>query len=91
MRALIALAAMACPAVAEPIPCMGAPDLIAHMAERYGEEVLASGTAQDQVRIVVTVNPDTRSWTVLVVRPDGTACPVAAGTDWRMLPQGVPS
>lgn len=44
MYKALALLLMAGTAQAEQIPCMGAPDLIAHLSERYGEGVLAAGT-----------------------------------------------
>jgi hypothetical protein len=88
MYKALALLLMAGTAQAEQIPCMGAPDLIAHLSERYGEGVLAAAMGQGDVRMIVMVNDETGSWTVLAVRPDGKACAVAAGTDWQMMPQG---
>ncbi len=88
---VLALALLPAPAAAQSMMCLGAPDMLAELAARYGEDVAASALGQSDVRLVVTVNPDTGSWSILVVRPDGKACLAAAGTEWRMLPQGDPT
>lgn len=53
------------------VPCMGAPDLLEHLDRVYGEGVLATGTATGEVRLAITVNPETGSWTIIVIHPDG--------------------
>lgn len=89
---LAILAAMtATPAAAGALWCEPAPDMIEKLDRDYGEGVLATGTAGLEQRIIITLNEATGLWTILVVRPDGVACAPAAGTDWRMMPQGDPA
>lgn len=91
IRILAALIALASPACAEGIPCQPAPDLIQLLADRWGEGVLATGTGGNEQRVIVTINPDTGTWTIVAVRPDGLACAVGSGTEWRMLRPGAPA
>lgn len=91
IRAAFLLLTLPAAAAAQGIPCQPGPDMLDHLARVYGEGVLAMGTAPGEVRVIVTVNPDTGSWTIVVLRPDGTACAPAAGHDWQMLPQGEPA
>ncbi len=62
-------------------PCYPRDALHAHLAERYGERPAGIGVAAGQLVELLT-RPDGASWTILVIRPDGLACPVAAGEDW---------
>ena len=54
--------------------------LQAHLAERYGERPVGAGVVAGQLVELLT-RPDGKSWTILVIRADGLACPVAAGED----------
>jgi hypothetical protein len=63
-------------------PCYPRDAIYAHLAERYGERPAGVGVAAGQL-VELLVRPDGASWTILVIRPDGLACPVAAGEDWR--------
>jgi hypothetical protein len=62
-------------------PCYPRDAIQAHLAERYGERPVGIGVATGQL-VELLVRPDGTSWTILVIRPDGLACPVAAGEDW---------
>src|SRR5882724_10723177 len=57
-------------------PCYPRDAIRTHLAERYGERPAGQ-------LVELLVRPDGASWTILVIRPDGLACPVAAGEDWR--------
>ena len=63
-------------------PCYPRDAIRTHLAERYGERPAGVGVAAGQL-VELLVRPDGASWTILVIRPDGLACPVAAGEDWR--------
>jgi hypothetical protein len=65
-------------------PCYPRDAIHAHLAERYGERPAGVGVAAGQL-VELLVRPDGASWTILVIRPDGLACPVAAGEDWRQV------
>ncbi len=68
--------------------------IAAALASRYGEAPVASGLSGSGAAIVLFATPDGGTFTVLVVRPDGTACGLASGNAWELLepgPQGEPS
>ena len=93
MRTLLVLAAlvaaffMAAPASAQMfprtvrIPCSG-PDALPNLLARdYGETVTEQGIA-DGALVQLWRNPETGSWTILMVMPDGMVCALAGGGDW---------
>jgi hypothetical protein len=70
-------------------PCYPRDAIHAHLAERYGERPAGVGVVAGQLVELLT-RPDGASWTILVVRPDGLACPVAAGEDWKAVSKPAP-
>jgi len=70
-------------------PCYPRDAIHAHLAQRYGEQPAGVGMAAGQLVELLT-RPDGASWTILVVRPDGLACPVAAGEDWKAVREPAP-
>ncbi len=85
---LIAAVAPASPASAAG-PCYPRDAIHAHLAERYGERPAGIGVTAGQL-VELLVRPDGASWTILVIRPDGLACPVAAGEDWTDVSEPAP-
>jgi hypothetical protein len=79
--ALSLAAAIASPPAGAAGPCYPRDAIHAHLAERYGERPVGAGVTAGQL-VELLVRPDGASWTILVIRPDGLACPVAAGEDW---------
>ncbi len=76
----LAAAAASAPAGATG-PCYPRDAIHARLAERYGERPVGVGVTAGQLVELLT-RPDGASWTILVIRPDGLACPVAAGEGW---------
>src|SRR5215813_11012441 len=70
-------------------PCYPRDAIQAHLAERYGERPVGIGVTAGQL-VELLVRPDGASWTMLVIRPDGLACPVAAGEDWTDVKSAAP-
>ncbi|MCI0430219.1 MAG: hypothetical protein L0210_06720 [Rhodospirillales bacterium] len=70
-------------------PCYPRDAIHAHLAERYGERPAGVGVTAGQL-VELLVRPDGASWTILVIRPDGLACPVAAGEDWTDVSAPTP-
>jgi hypothetical protein len=62
-------------------PCYPRDVIHAQLAERYGERPMGIGVTAGQL-VELLVRPDGANWTILVIRPDGLACPAAAGEDW---------
>lgn len=88
--ALPLLAAAFAPAAASAAgPCYPRDELLALLAERYGERPAGAGIAGGNLVELLT-RPDGASWTILIVRPDGTACPAAAGEGWTDLRDEAP-
>jgi hypothetical protein len=79
---LVAWAAVSFSASAQTgIPCYERESFLASLQSDYTERLVAAGV-RDNKLIQLFVRPDGRSWTIVVLRPDGLACPLAAGVDW---------
>lgn len=83
--AVVWLALALCPAPARAQPrCTGYIAAITSLQSNYAELILWEGIAVNGWRMILTVNPDGTSWTILVqepVAPD-QVCFIAAGTAW---------
>src|SRR5262245_38416211 len=83
------VAATLTPSASAAGPCYPRDAIHARLAERYGEQPAGIGVAAGQIVELLT-RPDGATWTILVVRPDGLACPVAAGEDWKAVGKPAP-
>ena len=63
--------------------CGGYADAVAHLSTAYGESIVVRGIDGAGAVVEMFANPDTGTWTALIVQPDGTACMVAAGGDFE--------
>ncbi len=70
------------PAIAQ-TQCGGYADAVAFLMERYGESLTVQGIDGTGRVIAMFSNPDTGTWTALIVTPDGNACLVADGGDFE--------
>lgn len=81
---LLAVLLLTGPAVAQ--TCALRPDVIAKLADTYGEELRFGGlqkTTNDAHAVLeVWASPDTGTYTVLMSHANGLSCIVAAGTDF---------
>lgn len=84
IRILTILLAMASPAAAQmKQPCAPHDALAEQMTGRYGERLAHSGlTAGDNV-LEIWANPDSGTWTALVLNAQNIACIVATGEFWQ--------
>lgn len=92
MRALFlaALAAfLAVPALAQPV-CMAAAALEEVLGSRYGEHAVGMGLAGERVLVMLYVNPESGSFTVVTVGAGGSACILALGQDWSPIEPPAP-
>jgi hypothetical protein len=68
--------------------------LLASLADDYGEVPTDSGIAENGGQAfgpaIVTSNPKTGTFTVILGRPDGKGCVVLAGIGWSALEAGKP-
>jgi hypothetical protein len=81
--------AFASPAIAQAPQCAGLADALAGLAATYGEEPRVTAMMTGGNVLVITAAPS-GGWTALEVRPDGTACIVAAGEAFGTIAPGDP-
>ena len=67
------------------IECGSHAEVAAGLAGGYGEVLFAVGTVRE-VKMETWVNPETLTWTVLMVHADGKACMIASGSDFSGAP-----
>lgn len=64
-------------------PCGPTPALLKMISEKYHEDAIGGGTAQDGKVVISTfANAETGSWTIIVSGADGNSCIIAAGSDY---------
>jgi len=79
----------AAPAYANPA-CSAHDVIIGRLAEAYGETRHAMGLGQNNAMIEVYSSEESGSWTILVTRPGGPTCMVAAGEAFQILNEMLP-
>jgi hypothetical protein len=89
IRAIITAALLASPAAANP-NCAGLADALAGLATTYGEQPRVTALMTGGNVLVITAAPS-GGWTAMEVMPDGTACIVAAGEAFGIVPPGDPA
>lgn len=86
VRSAIALGLIAATPLAEAqtrSACAERGQVIERLAEKYGETLQSMGLHQNNGVVEVYASEDTGTWTILVTRPDGMACLLAAGQLWE--------
>jgi hypothetical protein len=63
--------------------CNARKDVLGHLAQKYGEAPVAIGVTNKGGLVEVLTTGDGNTWTIIVSRPNGTSCLVAAGQGWR--------
>jgi len=86
----VALGAAALPASAQQV-CASRQEILDSLAEDYKEAPMAMGMANSGGLVEVFTARDGHTWTILLTRPDGNACIVAAGELWTPVPQQLSS
>jgi len=67
------------------VKCADREQVIAHLQSRFSEQLTVGGLqrAQDSLAVMeIWSSQETGTYTVLLTKPDGTSCIVAAGTDF---------
>lgn len=64
--------------------CIPHRDALAYFLKDHGERPIANAVMENGVVIEILAKPDGATWTMLALRPDGKACLVASGSDWRV-------
>lgn len=66
--------------------CADRTQVVSRLEERYGETLQSMGLNQNNTVVEVYASEETGTWTILVTRPDGVACLIAAGQMWDGTP-----
>lgn len=85
-RTVVGIALLACTPHAEaaaPNPCAARGEVVAELAERFGETLRSVGPRRAEGVVEVYASTRTGTWTILLTRPDGTSCLLAAGEFWE--------
>ena len=80
-------------AQAQSAPCAPRGDMVAELGAKYGETRRGAGLQNRGAVTEVFASAATGTWTIIVTRPDGVSCAVAAGEAWldERPPVGDPS
>lgn len=62
-----------------------------YLLSEFSEAPVALGVANNGSLIEVFASNDRTTWTIMLTKPDGTSCLVAAGQSWENLPQVLPT
>ncbi len=82
---LIALAVVTTVAWGQTV-CGDRNEFLTHLSKGYGEHPAAMGLASNG-SVLEVLRSAKGSWTIIITRPDGTSCVVAAGESWEEFPQ----
>jgi hypothetical protein len=63
--------------------CARREQVIARLAEKFGETLRSIGLHQTDGVVEVYSSEETGTWTILMTRPDGMTCLLAAGQLWE--------
>ncbi len=86
--ALAVLLAVRAPASAAPL-CASHKKVVEQLANGFSEVPIAIALTRDGNVIEVFSGGDRATWTIVMTKPDGKSCLVAAGETWESLPKVV--
>ena len=73
------------------LPCSGYDQIRSELGQNYAEEPVSVGLQSNGHLLQLFASPGSDTWTIVSLAPDGQACVVAAGADWRSLrPKAFP-
>ena len=83
---LIAMSAIPAAAAGSP-QCAPRPEFLKQLSKQFHEEPVALGLTNTGAVIEVLTSDDGSTWTMMISRPNGSSCLIAAGEGWE---QGKP-
>lgn len=92
-RTVVGIALLACTPHAEAAEtgaCAARGEVVAKLAQRFGETLRSVGLQRADGLVEVYASEKTGTWTILVTRPDGMSCLLAAGELWEEEPKAAP-
>ena len=91
-RTVVGIALIACTPHAEAGEtgaCAARGEVVAKLAQRFGETLRSVGLQRADGLVEVYASETTGTWTILVTRPDGMSCLLAAGELWEEEPKAA--
>ena len=79
------LAALMPTALAQQPNCTQRSEFVRHLSQTYGERGVAIGYADDGNVVEFLLSKSGETWTIIMTRPDGISCRIAAGKFWERL------
>lgn len=92
-RTVVGIALIACTPRAEaadPGACARRGEVVAKLAQKFGETLRSVGLQRADGLVEIYASEKTGTWTILVTRPDGMSCLLAAGELWEDQPRKAP-
>lgn len=80
--ALFAVLVLADDLRAQPAQCGPVEQVLTHLADRYGEQLIGKGQGPNGTQLMMFAHPEGDTWTVIGVMPGGQACFIASGANW---------
>ncbi len=71
--------------------CAAHDAVVERLAARYGESRQSIGLGSDNSVVEVYASAETGSWTIVVTRPGGPTCLVAAGQSFQQVNEASPN
>ena len=68
--------------------CADYNEVMGFLSEKHAEAPVARGLSQDGRLVEVMASADGASWSIVVSKPDKSACIALAGEGWRQLAPG---
>jgi len=68
------------------VMCADRKTVVAGLEKRYSEEPVSIGLASNGSVLEILASP-TGTWTIIITRPDGVSCVMAAGDSWEDVPK----
>jgi hypothetical protein len=81
---LLAMSAIPVAAAGSP-PCAPRPEILKQLSKQFNEAPVALGLANNGSLIELLTSDNGSTWTIMVSRPNGSSCLVAAGEGWEKL------
>jgi hypothetical protein len=91
--AIVACLSIAFPAEAQPRRqtfCAPRDAMVTLLDRRFGEVLQGTGLQNATTLVELFASLDTGTWTLVLTRPDGTACAIAAGQHWQNAAETLP-
>lgn len=81
---LVAMALAVSPLFAQPLQCAAFDQMMTHLTDTYGEQLIGEGHGPNGTRLLMFAHPEGDTWTVVGVMPGGQACFIASGANWTV-------